>query len=205
MGGHLACLIPVLRLPDLLPWLTTWQSPLVRIISVTIWIWYFIFNAWQCKRTYAHWYSITEKDMINIQVNYYAMLPVLLTKLLSSGFRDKWNYFLSFCCLFVCLYETENTTCPSFCKYIVSLENLSPNQTAFFLTGAAGSSCQAQKAFSNWSLLPHLWPGDLHVRTGVGLYLRLSLLLYTSGQFSFSLLFSCITSWTQWHGVLINK
>lgn len=89
----------------------------------------------------------------------------------------------------VCLYETENTTCPSFCKYIVLLENLSPNQTAFFLTGAAGSSCQAQKAFSNWSLLPHLWPGDLHVRTGVGLYLRLSLLLYTSGQFSFSLLF----------------
>lgn len=57
---------------------------------------------------------------------------------------------------------------------------MSSNGNAFLFSGAAGSSRQAQEAFSNRSLLPHLRSGGLYVRTG--LYLRLSLLLYTSGQ-----------------------
>lgn len=60
--------------------------------------------------------------------------------------------------------------------------DLSSNQPFLLFTGAAGSSCQIQEAFSSWPVLPHLWSGGLHVRTGAGLYLRLSILLHTSGQ-----------------------
>lgn len=55
-------------------------------------------------------------------------------------------------------------------------------EMAFLTLGAAGSSCQSQEVFPNWPLLPHRWSGYLHVRTGDGIYLRLSLLLHTSGQ-----------------------
>lgn len=60
--------------------------------------------------------------------------------------------------------------------------NISSHEMAFLSLGAAGSSRQSQEAFSNWPLLPHRGSGYLHVRIGDGIYLRLSLLLYTSGQ-----------------------
>lgn len=74
--------------------------------------------------------------------------------------------------------------------FCISLEPFSifgkktPTETVIHFTGAADSSREAKEAFSNRSLLPHLWSGGLHVRTGDGLYLRLSLLLHTSGQFT---------------------
>lgn len=90
----------------------------------------------------------------------------------------------------VCKDKTSSDVYRTVLCIVRTIRKLSTTVSFIFLTAlfsffiGPASSCSAQEAFSNWPVLPHLWPGGFPVRTGAGLRLHLSLLLYTSSQFT---------------------
>lgn len=141
---------PILRLPDVLIWVTTWPWLHVRIVSVTI---------WTCT-----WKSWT-KHLLALYY-YQDWMYSSLNSLCPNNSETKW----------------ENKSLVIGSAYIYCRRSwLSSNQTVVS-TGAAESSCKFQEALSNWTVLPCLWSGGLHVGISTYICLCLPLLLHISGE-----------------------